>query len=340
MVIVLVGLIGSTIAVWADVRIQESDAWADTVGPLADDPVVQEYVVSQASAAIDRQLNADESNGIIQKITREQIGALVRPLLYDFVQSSTYASFWHEANRVAHSALLEVIYNDESDVIKRDGGQLSIDLEPVVEWTNLKLKAIFPDLTYTISLPPELLKIEIYTSDVLDDIGDVIHLIDELARILPVITLIALVGLFVVAEKRGQAMLQLGWAIMATMIGFLLVLTAVRVWLVSQQAEAQQDVVDAVLRILLVDLIRGYRGLAMIGLLLVIAWVATNSNAFFQFLRENREMTTGVVIATAMFGLVATDYPPVWLIILMLVIIVAGLVAMWKWRNENRQLAS
>lgn len=280
MALVLVGLIGSTVAVWANVRIQDSDAWADTVGPLADDPVIQQYVVSQASAAIDRQLATDERAGIIQSFIGDQVSGLTQPLLNEFVQTSTYSSFWHKANRVAHTTLLEAINDGDSNVVKRYGNVLTIDLVPVVDWINSQLKSVFPSLDYTITLPPDSSEIEIYSSEALETIGRVIHLVDELAWILPVVTLLALIGLFAVAEKHGQAMFHLGWAMVVTMVVTLLILTVVRIWLVSQQVEIRKDVVDIFLRVVFVDLVRAFRGLTVIGLLLVVAaWGTTRTIA-------------------------------------------------------------
>lgn len=342
--IFVLGMVLSTTAIWANIRIQDSDSWAETVGPLADDPEIQAFVIEQTSALIEQQIAADEDAGALWNFTRSQLNALVRVALNDFVSSPTFSTWWTEANRGAHRILMEVMTERENDLLNTYGGDLILNLQPAVDWVNGHIEGLFPDAGYSISLPPESSVIVLYSSDALESTTRIMELVDTLAFVLPIMTIVALAAAIGAAWNRLDAIKHIGLLLAIGMVILLVLLSFVRIWFVSNQDAAVRDVLDAMIRIVLIDLTSAFRVLALGGLV-VAGLIAALQSKYARnprvraFLREHREVLAGAAISLAVLAIVMTEYPPLWLSLGALVVTVGGVVLLLRWRGATPAFA-
>lgn len=337
--IFVIGLITSTTAIWANVRVKDSDAWADTVGPLASDAAVQEFVLDQASTLIGQQIAADDEAGRLQDFSRSQITSLVNMALADFVSSPTFATWWTEANRTTHAVVTRIMDDEQGQFIQTHDGDLVLDLQPAVDWVNTHLETLFPRLSYRINLPVEQTVIVLYSSDALASATRVLEIIDTLAIVLPVVTLIAFSGALIIANDRMAALKQTGLATGISIAILLIALTAGRTWFIARQEAALRDFLDAGIRIVLADLLVALRLFALAGI--ALAGVVTAGRSKYArdprvqaFMREHRQLIAGGVLGGAILALILTDYPPMWLSIGALILIVASGYLLLRWRKE------
>lgn len=339
-VLFVLGMIGSTTAIWANVRVQESDAWASTVGPLADDLAVQEFVVAQAATVIERQIAADEGAGRLQSFSRTQINALVSMALGDFVTSPTFATWWTEANRAAHGIVMRTMDSEQGVLLQTHGGDLVLDLRPAVSWVNAQLETLLPRSSYLISLPAEQAVIVLYSSDALETVANIVDLVDTLAFVLPVITVLALVGAIALKRSLATALTQIALSLAAGMVLVLVLINISRWVLVSQQPESHQDVLNAIIRISLADLMLAFRAIAIIallraGLVMLLGSKYVNNPRVKAFFRGNREAIVAFTMGLALVWLVLSNYPPIWLTILALIVVAGCGVQLYRWRRES-----
>lgn len=339
-VLFVISLIGSTVAVWANVRLQESEAWAAMVGPLADDPAIQEYIVGEASAMIDHQIGLDADGGRLRDISQSQLSSLIRVILNDFVTSPTFSRWWTDANLVAHAGLMALVNSDDQSLVQTRGDEIILDLQPVVDWTNSQLMTLLPNLGYRIQIPEGSAQVTLFQSAALEQLTSLLHRIDTLAWVLPLVTLVLLAAILIIVPRRGHAALHLGWALAAGMVGLLLTLTFARTWIVGQQEPKLQDVIDAGFRIILVDLTGAFRFLALIGLGMVAIWTLAHNARVVQFLRDHRQIIAGIAAGAAVVSLIAIDYPPMWLAILALGVFTSSLILLFLWRDEPPMTAA
>lgn len=110
----------SSVAVWANKHVTNTEHFVETVSPLANDPVVQQEVsekitqVIVAGVDIDGRLGAylpgqldflaEKSNVAFQK--------LVASLVEELVESDAFRSLWSGAARAGHVAIKQVVTND------------------------------------------------------------------------------------------------------------------------------------------------------------------------------------------------------------------------------------
>lgn len=343
--IFVIGLIGSTAAIWADNRIQESDAWARTTGPLADDPTVQAFVVTEATAIIDRQIAADEDASLLQSFSRSQLSGLIQSALNDFVQSSAFVTWWTEANRTAHSIMMRTMDDEQGILLQTYGGDLVLDLQPAVDWVNGRLESLLPRIGYTIAIPPERAIIVLHSSELLENTTRVIQHVDTLKVVLPIVTLVALFGVMILARDRVDALQLLGLALAVGIVVALVLFGLWRTWFVSQQVDTRQDVLDAVFRVAMVDLMTALRVLAAAGLAVAAVVFAIRSKYASDpraqtFLREHRELLAVGGLGIAVLALIFTDYPPMWVSVGALILILASGYLLLRWRNESAHRVS
>lgn len=113
-------LLLSTVAVWANKQVTNTEHFVQTVSPLANDPVVQQEMsgkITQAIVAvadIDGRLGAylpgqldflaEKSNAAFQKLVMSLVGELV--------ESDAFRSLWSGAARVGHVAIKQVLTGD------------------------------------------------------------------------------------------------------------------------------------------------------------------------------------------------------------------------------------
>lgn len=337
----VVGMIASTTVIWANVRIQDSDAWSNTVGPLAEDPAVQEFVITQASNVIEGQITADEEFGQLRSYSRSQLMALVRMALGDFVTSPTFATWWSEANRNLHDVLMYAIDDAEGGILQKHGGNFVLDLRPAMDWVNVQLESFFPQSDYTIDPDPERLVIVLYSSDALESAIRIVKLVDTLAIILPGLTLLALVGAIAFKSHFATAITQIAISLAVGMILVLVLINIGRWLMVSQQPAAMQDVLDALIRITLVDLAMAFRTIAVVamlraGIVLLLQSKYVNNPRIRSFLKYHREAIVASSIFAVVIWLTLSTYPPIWQTMLALVAIVVGAYYLYRWRDGKR----
>lgn len=341
LVVFAIGMITSTAAIWADVRLADSDAWARTVGPLADDTTVQAFVVDQATLLFEQQIAADDDAGRLANFSRAQLTSLVRMAINDFVSSPTFATWWTEANRTAHGVVMRTIDNEQGVLLQTYGGDLVLELTPIVTWVNGHLETILPRSGYQIVLSPERSVVVLYSSEALEQVIRVIELVDTLAVVLPIITLAALAGALILARDRVEAIRHLGFALVLGAVIALIAFGFGRSWFIARQDISQQELLDAILRIALVDLLGSFRVLALLGLI-VSGIVFALRSRYMQdprvqaFLRNNREALVIAAVGMAVLALIFTDYPPIWLSVGTLLVIAVGGYYLFRWRKESQ----
>ncbi|CAB5016452.1 unannotated protein [freshwater metagenome] len=119
-VLLVVGVLLSSVAVWANKQVTNTDYFVKTVTPLADDPAVQAEVSDRLTAAIvavvdiDGRLDAylpgqldflaEKSNDAFQKLVLGQIEKLV--------DSDAFRKLWSGAARLGHVAIKQVLTGD------------------------------------------------------------------------------------------------------------------------------------------------------------------------------------------------------------------------------------
>ncbi|MEV7558984.1 hypothetical protein [Streptomyces sp. NPDC089795] len=193
--IVLVALLvpASAVAYWADRELGDADRYTAAMSPLAENPKVQEVVVTQVTRALAGQIDAGPF----------QIGldTLLGEALHSFAGTDAYRTAWDAANRAAHAAFLDALTTGRGDA-------LTIDLAPVIAQVRGDLVA--DEVPFADRIPVTHLTVKVMEYDNLAALRKGFHMLEVAGVWLPVLTLLLAAAAIAVAVHRRRAVMATG----------------------------------------------------------------------------------------------------------------------------------
>ena len=205
-------------AVWANRQALNTENWTDTSSELLENDDIR----AQVAVFLVDQLYANvDVEGEIQAALPERAQPLAGPIaggVRNFAERAANEllarprpqKLWEEANRRAHTRLLQIVEGG-GEVVGTEGGEVTLDLSALLGQTQERVGV---GGRVQERIPEEAGRLTILQSDQLELAQDVVNLIEDLAVVLVVLAL----GLFALA-----VFLAAGWrreALRATGIGF------------------------------------------------------------------------------------------------------------------------
>ncbi|MER5929861.1 hypothetical protein [Streptomyces sp. NPDC002054] len=199
----------SAVAYWADRELGDVDRYTAAMSPLAEDPAVQQVVVTQATRAISAQIDAGPFQGGVETLLGEA--------LESFTGTDAYRTAWDAANHAAHAAFLKALTTGHGDAV-------TLDLAPVVE--RIKGELVTGGVPFADRIPVTHTEIKVMEYDDLGALRKVFHMLQIAGIWLPLLTLVVAVAAVAVAVSRRRALVATGLGLAA---GALLLMAAVLV---------------------------------------------------------------------------------------------------------------
>ena len=299
-ILLIIGLLSLMVGVpvlWLQRTILTTDGWVAAVGPLAEQPAVQDAVANGATQKFTSQVD-------IEGWVREQlppqsvklaapIAALIETSIRRFtdliVSSSAFAALWEQVNRTSHNLIMAGLSGVQKiQGIKPD--DLTLDLGPVMQ----KLQAELQKKGFTFTLPDKFNStVTVLRSDQLASLVKYVEALQTAALWLTIVAFVAFAGSIVVHFDRRGAVLALG---VGVFIAGLLLMVGVSVmrWQVVGSVspgaiftpEAMQEVYNTVIG----GLVASLRATVLAGLILWLGAVALGPSRSMvsarQYLRE------------------------------------------------------
>ncbi|WP_116950918.1 hypothetical protein [Jiangella endophytica] len=231
--------IPATAAVWLDAVVNDTDGYVDAVGPLANDPAIQNAVAARVT---DRVMTAVGGSGPATDRLRgrveEQVGAVVA--------SDRFATIWTEANRAVHGHVVALLTSDDdSGVLAVQDDTVTVRLGAVVAAVRERLVAAgIPAADRLTAGDADLVVLQ---SEHLPTARDWLARIDRLGTWLPVVTAALLVAGLAAARNRLRAAAAAGAGLALGMLALVVLLAVVRSrYLATRAPTADRDAVAAV----------------------------------------------------------------------------------------------
>ncbi len=229
---------------WARRTVLDTDRYVATVGPLAEDPAVQEYLARTITTQVFQALDVQ---GRLESVLQERADRLVflagpitssvEGFIQDQVQkvlaSEQFAQLWTEVNRLAHEQALAVLRGDTT-VVAFEEGKVVLNLLPVANEVLEGVSGVVSDLIgRPITLPeitPEMIPaeavsrleqalgvdlperfgtIEVYDSEELAAVQDAVRLFNQVVILLAVLFVVGAVAAMWVSPTKRRTLLQL-----------------------------------------------------------------------------------------------------------------------------------
>ncbi|MFI6900789.1 hypothetical protein ACIBKY_05995 [Nonomuraea sp. NPDC050394] len=289
---VLVPLAG--VGFWAANEVSDTERYVENVTPLAGDPAIQNAAANRVTGAVMRALDVqaivgqiagrlpprvgDKLKGLSGPMT-DGVEGFVRDKVGQVIASDTFQTVWVQANRVAHKQFVAVLSGEGSQLLKVNGGAVSLDLGPIID--RVKQKLVASGLGLAASIPELHPTIELFDSADLVTWQRWYGWLMTLRWALPVLALILIALGVYVANSRRRALAGVGIGLMAGMLVLAAALAAGRAAYLGSAARhgldqaAAADLFDTLARFLR----GGLRTVLVLGLVIAAAAFFTGPSA-------------------------------------------------------------
>lgn len=223
----------SVVVVFGRNQLLNTDAYVNTVTPLASNPAIQTAVAHQVSTNLvqstdieDKIKNAlPKKAGFLATPITNQVTNTTYALTLKLVQSAKFQQLWVTANRVSHKQLVNLLTGSSKGSLSLANGKVTIDLSQVEVQVKKSLDS--QGITVFNRVPAvKGLDFVLFQSKSLSKIQSLVRFLNKLAFVLPVLTIVLLAGAVLLAKNRRRGLIR---AAAGLALGMALILVAIAV---------------------------------------------------------------------------------------------------------------
>lgn len=205
-ILVLIGclLAAPAVAAYALVgEVTDQQRYLDAVEPLADDPAIQQSVAAQIDAAIGDKVP-------------EAAKALVDQSVDSFVKSAEFRQLWLSVNKEAHPQVLAMLRGEENGSLSVEGDTIVLNLGDVTTLLRERLSA--RDVPFANQIPDINASVELISQPAVRQLVPAFDLLEKMSVLLPIVSLLLLVGGVLIAARRGRVLIVGGIGLVVMML--------------------------------------------------------------------------------------------------------------------------
>ncbi len=223
----------SVVVVFARNELLNTDTYVSTMAPLATNPAIQAQVATRVSDEI---IARTDLNQRVKGALPAQAGFLATPITSE-VQKATYATalkvvqspkfeqLWIGVNRASHKQLVNVLTGSSQGSASTKDGKITIDLSKVE--ANVKEKLDAQGITVFDKVPAvKGLNYVLFQSKDLVRIQKLVNVLNKVAVVLPIITLLFFAGAVALTPNRRKGLVRAATGLAVSM-ALILILYAV-----------------------------------------------------------------------------------------------------------------
>jgi hypothetical protein len=226
----------SVVAYWTKGYINDTDRFASSLAPLAEDPAVQAFLVDEivtvvndnvdiggitknlfdGLSTLDLPQQAKDALGLLEQPAVQGVQGLIESAATRIVTSDAFAQLWEQAVRTSQTQVIAALEGESSSALSiSDTGELGIQLGPII--AEVKTELVNRGFGLAQTIPEVDRTIVVAQSDALVQARTGYQLLNVLGFVLPVVSL-GLIALGVlVARRRSRTLIWAGLALTAAM---------------------------------------------------------------------------------------------------------------------------
>jgi hypothetical protein len=226
----------SLVAIWLRATLLDTDRYVNTVGPIAEQPEVQRAVADKLEtaifsrvdfAALAREVLPDRADVLAPAIERGA-QSVISDRINEFTTSERFQQLWVEANRRAHTRVVELLTGGRSGRLVLDEDTVYLDLSAAVERVRAGLQERGLNRIAT-AIPPSVDgQVELFQSAALVDAQRGVRLLKGLAIVLPLLALLCLAGAVFLAPTRRRGLIRAAIGVVVAMLALVAALAVAR----------------------------------------------------------------------------------------------------------------
>ncbi len=223
----------SIVSVWIHSTLLDTDQWVSTVGPLIDNPDVQDAVATRVT-------NAVTDNAKIDSIIRDALPGSAKRLApvieqgaqqavgvaaHKIVESDQFETLWDTVNRRAHARVVAVLQGKGNQTVATKNGQITVSLDPIIAAVRKELDQRGIPFFDNVKIPNSRRQIVLFSSEDLKTAQSLVDLFDKVALVLPILTVLVFAAAIILSGNRRRTILR-GALGVALAMGILLTASA------------------------------------------------------------------------------------------------------------------
>jgi hypothetical protein len=252
-VLAVLGVLVSTVTLWAHNVLMNTDKWVEVVAPVAKDPQVQHdlsvYLAQRGVDAINIQQRAENALPSQLDPLAAPIGTAIEGWLQTFLQknletflaSDTAYNLWVGVNRVAHEQVVNAL-NNEPGALSINNGEARLNLLPLLSKALVQVQQKAPQLLSGITipeispetppaeanaqlsqalgvqLPADFGQVTLLKSQDLETAQQIVRIFNAVVVILVILTIVLIVASVWLSLKRRRTLIELGIGVALALI--------------------------------------------------------------------------------------------------------------------------
>ena len=135
------------VSYWAQRTITDSERYIETIGPLSENPQIQDAIAQFLTEKIQQQIDSEELvdeifGGLVEEYPRLRviepiisgaIDSLIREVTYRIVRSQAFSDFWRAANLAAQKSIMVILQGEPDDSLRLEGDVVILDISAALE---------------------------------------------------------------------------------------------------------------------------------------------------------------------------------------------------------------
>src|SRR5664280_350869 len=248
----------SVVTVFTRNQLLNTDTYVNTVAPLASNPAIQTQVAKLVSENLISRTDVETrvkdalppKAGFLATPITSGLETVTNELALKAVQSKQFYTLWVAANRASHQQLVAVLTGSNEGSVSSKNGKVTIDVSQVEVQVKKKLDS--KGITVFDKVPAvKGLDFVLFQSKDLAKIQKLTKLLNDLAIVLPIITLLCFAGAVVLARNRRRGLVRAATGLALSMAVILVVMAVARNQYLSglspnQSVAANQAVIDTI----------------------------------------------------------------------------------------------
>ena len=285
----------SGIAYWGQRTLNDTQRYVDTVGPLVDEPQVQEVVATTVTDAIARQVDIKRLlDDVFAQVRAEAprlellagplaaaIEAAVEREVRAVLASDAFEELWVRINTRAQQVLHRFLEGEQGGLVELEGDDVVLDVSEIIDEVKNRLAARGLTFVENVTVPQSDRQIVLMKAPRLEEVRTIYAFANPVARwLLPIVAVLYLAA-FVLAWRRARMAVAVGVAVALNALLLALALAVGHQLFVNELADtsfgpASTEFYDT----LLAYLYRAQSVVLWLGLTLIVAgWFAGRNSA-------------------------------------------------------------
>jgi len=271
---------------WGHRTVIDSARYIDTVGPLINQPEVQESLASAVTEAVVAKADTENQvEGLLNKLFPDSnltgaiaspiasgINSLIGELVTKFIASDQFATVWVELNKAAQKGLLAALEGGDSGPIQIKGPDVVLDISSALAVIQQHLVDNGITAAQNITIPDNDRQIVLMSSPALEQIRFIYSFTSPILQWFPLVIAAMFALSIALARRRARTVVAAGIVLVVTGIVVLFALAAGESAFTNQLASTPfASAANVFWETLLAYLIAGIQAVLTLGIVVILA---------------------------------------------------------------------